>query len=372
MKSVYKAIFVSMTAALVANVFAMAPASATSVLVKDIAHVQGVTGNQLVGYGLVTGLNGTGDSTSVIFTSQTIQNVLQSFGLSTTSNEVRTRDVAAVMVTATLPPFAHSGDNVDVTVSAMGDSSSLQGGTLVLTELKAANDLVYATAQGPVSIGGFSASFDASSTTKNHPTAGRIPNGAVIARDMITPIQNGDGFNYVITTPDFKTAANLATALNHRFGGGTAGATDAETVHVTLPPAYRNNPVQFLADASDVSLTQDELAKVVMNERTGTIVFGGDIKLAPCAIAHGNLSITITQENKYVPSPFSTTGGGLQSNTRVTAQEEKKRLTFISGAATLSSVVRALNTMGVTPRDLIAIVQALRQAGALQADLEIQ
>jgi flagellar P-ring protein precursor FlgI len=371
-KSVRRFIVLTLTAVLSANLFAAAPASATSVLVKDVAHVQGVTGNQLVGYGLVTGLNGTGDSTSVIFTSQTIQNVLQSFGLSTTSNEVRTRDVAAVMVTATLPPFAHSGDNVDVTVSAMGDSSSLQGGTLVLTELKAANDLVYATAQGPVSIGGFTAGFDSTSTTKNHPTAGRIPNGAVIARDMITPIQNGDGFNYVITTPDFKTAANLATALNHRFGGGTAGALDAETVHVTLPPSYHNNPVQFLADASDVSLTQDELAKVVMNERTGTIVFGGDIKLAPCAIAHGNLSITITQENKYVPSPFSTNGGGLQTNTRVTAQEEKKQLTFISGAATLSSVVRALNTMGVTPRDLIAIVQALRQAGALQADLEIQ
>lgn len=371
-KSVRKLIFLSIAASLLANLFAAAPASATTVLVKDVAHVQGVTGNQLVGYGLVTGLNGTGDSTSVIFTSQTIQNVLQSFGLSTTSNEVRTRDVAAVMVTATLPPFAHSGDNVDVTVSAMGDSSSLQGGTLVLTELKAANDLIYATAQGPVSIGGFTAGFDATSTTKNHPTAGRIPNGAVIARDMITSIQNGDGFNYVITTPDFKTAANLATALNHHFGGGTAGALDAETVHVTLPPSYRNNPVQFLADASDVSLTQDELAKVIMNERTGTIVFGGDIKLAPCAIAHGNLSITITQENKYVPSPFSTSGGGLQTNTRVTAQEEKKQLTFISGAATLSSVVRALNTMGVTPRDLIAIVQALRQAGALQADLEIQ
>lgn len=372
MKSVRNTIVLSIIAALAANLFASAPASATSVMVKDIAHVQGVTGNQLVGYGLVTGLNGTGDSTSVIFTSQTIQNVLQSFGLSTTSNEVRTRDVAAVMVTATLPPFAHSGDNVDVTVSAMGDSSSLQGGTLIMTELKAANDLVYATAQGPVSIGGFTAGFDATTTTKNHPTAGRIPNGAVIARDMVTPIQNGDGFNYVLTSPDFKTAANLATALNHQFGGGTAGALDAETVHVTLPPQYRNNPVQFLADASDVSLAQDELAKVVMNERTGTIVFGGNIKLAPCAIAHGNLSITITQENKFVPSPFSTSGGGSQTNTRVNVTEEKKQLTFISGAATLQSVVRALNTMGVSPRDLIAIVQALRQAGALQADLEIQ
>jgi flagellar P-ring protein precursor FlgI len=360
--------------ALCASILApAAPALATSVYVKDVAHVQGVTGNQIVGYGIVTGLNGTGDSTSVLFTSQTIQNVLQSFGLSTTSSEVRTRDVAAVIITATLPPFAHSGDNVDVTVSAMGDSTSLQGGTLVMTELKAANDLVYATAQGPISIGGFTAGFDAGNmTTRNHPTAGRIPNGAVIARDMITTIQSGNGFNYVLTTPDYKTAANLATALNRRFGGGTAGALDAETVHVSLPGVYRNNPVQFLADASDVTVTQDELAKVVMNERTGTIVFGGDIKLAPCAIAHGNLSITITTQNQFVPAPISQTGGGSQTNVKVTAQEEKRQLTFIAGAATLSSVVRALNTMGVSPRDLIAIVQALREAGALQADLEIQ
>jgi flagellar P-ring protein precursor FlgI len=372
MTKMLKTIALSLCAAMCAGVFAAAPARATDVYVKDIAHVQGVTGNQLVGYGLVTGLNGTGDSTSVIFTSHSIQNVLQSFGVSTTSNEVRTRDVAAVMVTATLPAFAHSGDNIDVTVSAMGDSSSLQGGTLILTELKAANDLVYATAQGPVSIGGFTAGFDANSTTKNHPTAGRIPNGAVIARDMVTPIQNGDGFNYVLTTPDFKTAANLATALNRRFGGGTAGALDAETVHVTLPGGYHNNPVQFLADASDVSLAQDQLAKVVMNERTGTIVFGGDIKLAPCAIAHGNLSITIATDQKFVPASFSQTGGGTQTNTKVTAREEKRQLTFVAGAATLQSVVRALNTMGVTPRDLIAIVQALREAGALQADLEIQ
>ena len=348
------------------------PANANSVLVKDIAHVQGVTGNQLVGYGLVTGLNGTGDSTSVVFTSHSIQNVLQSFGVNANSNEVRTRDVAAVMVTATLPPFAHSGDNVDVTVSAMGDSSSLQGGTLILTELKAANDLVYATAQGPLSIGGFTAGFDATTVTKNHPTAGRIPNGAVIARDMSTTIQTGDGFNYVLTTPDFKTAANLATALNHRFGGGTAGALDAETVHVRLQGGYTNNPVAFLADASDVSLNQDELAKVVMNERTGTIVFGGDIKLAPCAVAHGSLSVVISQENKFVPASFSQTGGGSQTNTRIRIQEQKKQLTFFKGYATLSEVVSALNTMGVTPRDLIAIVQALRESGALQADLEIQ
>lgn len=345
-----------------------------SVLVKDIARVQGVTGNQLVGYGVVVGLQGTGDSTSVIFTSQTIQNILQSFGLTVSQQEVRTRDVAAVIVTATLPPFAHSGDNVDVDVSAMGDSTSLQGGTLVLTDLKAANNLVYATAQGPISVGGFTAGFSGSSINKNYTGAGRIPNGAVIARTMITPLQsNPSGFNYVLTTPDFRTAANLASILNARFGANTAHARDAETVHVTLPGAYVGNMVQFLADASDLRFTQDELAKVVMNERTGTIVFGGDIKLAPCAIAHGNLTITIATQNLISqPNPFARNGQtALLQNSTIKATEKGKQLTFIAGAATLASVVRALNALGVSPRDLIAIVQALRASGSLQAQLEL-
>jgi flagellar P-ring protein precursor FlgI len=352
---------------------AMAGMDDNLVLVKNIAHVEGVTGNQLVGYGIVVGLQGTGDSTSVIFTSQTIQNVLQSFGLTVTQQEVRTRDVAAVMVTATLPPFAHSGDNVDVDVSAMGDASSLQGGTLVLTELRAANNLVYATAQGPVSVGGFVAGANGSQINQNFTGAGRIPNGAVIARDMITPLQTDpSGFNYVLTTPDYRTAANLASVLNRHFGGGTASALDAETVHVNLPPSYHSNPVQFLADASDLPFTQDELAKVVMNERTGTIVFGGDIRLAPCAIAHGNLSITIATTNQVSqPNPLARGTTALQSNSVVQAQEKGRQLTFIAGAATLGSVVRALNALGVSPRDLIAIVQALRSAGSLQADLEI-
>ncbi len=364
---------VAVAVSLLAGSFAPAPAAAQMVYLKNIAHVQGVTGNQLVGYGVVVGLQGTGDSTSVIFTSQTIQNILQTFGLTVSQNEVRTRDVAAVMVTAILPPFAHSGDNVDVDVSAMGDSSSLQGGTLVLTELRAANNLVYATAQGPVSVGGFVAGFQGASLNKNYTGAGRIPNGGVIARDMVTPIQSDpSGFNYVLTTPDFKTAANLAGVLNAHFGYGTAQALDAETVRVNLPSAYRGNPVQFLADASDLSMAQDQLAKVVMNERTGTIVFGGDIKLAPCAIAHGDLSITIATQNQVVqPNPFASGQTAIQSNSTVSAQEKGRRLTFIAGAATLGSVVRALNALGVSPRDLIAIVQALRESGSLQADLEI-
>ena len=369
----------NLTAALIAAIFltgalAPHPAFAQTVRVKDIAKPQGVTGNQLVGYGLVTGLAGTGDTTSALFTSHTIQNVLQSFGLTTTSQEVRTRNVAAVIVTASLPPFAHSGDNIDVTVSSMGDASSIQGGTLVMTELKAANNLVYATAQGSVSVGGFSADTGSgSSITKNHTAAGRVPNGAIIARDMVTNIQSdAQGFSYVLTTPDFKTAANLARTLNHRFGG-VAHAVDAETIRVNMPGNYNNDPVSFLADAGDLTLEQDQLAKVVMNERTGTIVFGGDIKLAPCAIAHGNLSITITTSNKAVPAgPFSNAPTVIQTNTTVKATEKGRQLTFIAGAATLSQVVRALNTMGVSPRDLIAIVQTLRQSGALQAELEIQ
>jgi flagellar P-ring protein precursor FlgI len=343
-------------------------------LVKNLAHVEGVTSNQLVGYGVVVGLAGTGDSTAVIFTSQTIRNVLQTFGISVTNNDVRTRDVAAVMVTASLPPFAHSGDHIDVTVSAMGDASSLQGGTLLLTELRGADDLVYATAQGPVSVGGFVAGFGGNTQQQNFTAAGRVPDGGIVARTMHTPILDSqDGFDYVLNAPDFKTAADLAGTLNARFGYGTAYPVDAQTVHVRLPGAYRNDPVQFLADASDLPVRTDHLARVVMNERTGTIVFGGDIKLAPCAIAHGNLSITITTTNKVVQQPFTTASPGLQTNTRVTAQQTGgKRLVFVAGAATLNSVVRALNAMGVSPRDLIAIVQALQQAGSLQAEVVMQ
>jgi flagellar P-ring protein precursor FlgI len=349
-------------------------AQSRPVHLKDIAHVQGVTGNQLVGYGVVVGLQGTGDSTSVIFTSQTIQNILLSFGLNTSLQSVRTRDVAAVIVTATLAPFAHSGDNTDVTVSMMGDATTLQGGTLVLTQLKGPNNLVYATAQGPISVGGFIAGANQSGVAQNFTGAGRIPDGAVIARDMITPLQTDqNGFNYVLTTPDYKTAASLASVLNGRFGARTALALDAETVHVNLPHGYDGNTVQFLADADDLTIQEDELAKVVLNERTGTVVMGGDIKLAPCAIAHGNLTITIATQNQVSqPNAFSNTGNTVPfSNSTVSATQRGKQLTFIAGAATLASVVRALNTLGVSPRDLISIVQALRSAGAMQADVEV-
>ncbi|MBV8355782.1 MAG: flagellar basal body P-ring protein FlgI [Candidatus Eremiobacteraeota bacterium] len=362
-----------LAAALGAAALCPLAATAQAVHVKDIARVQGVTSNQLVGYGIVTGLAGTGDSTTVVFTSKTIQNVLQSFGLSTATTDVRTRNVAAVVVTANLPPFAHSGDNVDVTVSSMGDAASLQGGTLILTELRGANQLVYGTAQGPVSVGGFSIDTGGgNSISKNHTAAGRVPQGAVIARDMQTNLRtDSSGFSYVLTSPDYKTAARLANVLNSRFGG-IAVALDAETVHVNLPGSYASNEVQFLADAGDLTINADQVAKVVMNERTGTVVMGGDITLAPCAIAHGNLSITITTTNQFIPpGPFTNAPGGTQSNTRIQATESGRKLLYISGAPSLAQVVRALNTMGVSPRDLIAIVQALREAGSLQADIDL-
>lgn len=368
-----KLLTIAVLAISMAGLPAFAQSYGKQIRVKDIARVQGVAENQLVGYGIVVGLQGTGDSTSVIFTSQTIQNILQSFGLSVNQNAVRTRDVAAVIVTASLPPFAHSGDRIDVTVSQMGDATTLQGGTLVLTELKAANNMVYATAQGPMSVGGFVAGANSSGIAQNFTGAGRIPNGGLVARDMVTPLQTDpSGFNYVLTTPDYKTSANLAAVLNGRFGARTAVPLDAATIHVNLPPNYAGSPVQFLADASDLSLNQEDVAKVVMNERTGTVVFGGDIKLAPCAIAHGDLTITIaTQNTVSQPNPLANGTTTPVSNSAVTAKQHGKQLTFIAGAATLSSVVRALNTLGVSPRDLIAIVQALRESGSLQADLEI-
>ncbi len=369
-------ILVGLIVASLLSAFVPTAAFAQIVRVKDVTRVQGVTNNQLVGYGVVTGLGGTGDSTQVIFTSQTIQNILQSFGISTALQSVRTRNVAAVVVTANLGPFAHSGDNADVIVSSMGDATSLQGGTLVMTELKAANNLVYATAQGPVSVGGFSVATGgaggANSISVNFTAAGRVPQGAVIARDMQTSLRTDPaGFSYVLTSPDYQTAARLAAVLNARFGP-IAIALDAETVHVNLPKPYLNNQVQFLADAGELQLNASEIAKVVLNERTGTVVMGGDITLAPCAIAHGNLSITITTTNQVVPAgPFTNAQSQTQTNTRIQATESGHKLLFISGAPTLAQVVRALNTIGVSPRDLIAIVQALRESGSLQADLEI-
>jgi flagellar P-ring protein precursor FlgI len=354
--------------------FVARPARAQGVRLKDITHVQGVTSNQLVGYGIVTGLGGTGDTTSVLFTSRTIVNVLQTFGLNATSNDVRTRNVAAVMVTAKIGAFAHSGDNIDITVSSMGDATTLQGGTLVLTELRGPNGLVYATAQGPVSVGGFTIAQQSTnnSVSQNFTTAGRVPLGGVIARDVVTNIQqDSQGFSYVLTTPDYKTAARVAVALNTTFGG-VARALDAATIRVNLPPKYANDPVDFLADASDITIDADQRARVILNERTGTIVLGGEITLAPVAIAHGNLAITVTTANRVVPgAPFGNNPSVLESNTRISAGESGKKLVYINGAASLAQVVRALNTIGVSPRDLIAIVQALRESGSLQADVEI-
>ena len=367
-----KKIASALVLAIVAAMLCAPPAGAQIVRVKDIARVQGVTDNQLVGYGLVSGLAGTGDSTSVVSTSKAIQNVLQAFGQTVSVQDVRTRNVAAVIVTASLAPFAHSGDNIDVTVSSMGDATSLQGGTLVLTELRGANNLVYGTAQGPVSIGGFSAGGGANSVSRNHPSAGRVPQGGVIARDMITNLtQDAQGFSYVLTTPDYETAARLVAVLNRHFGS-IARANDAETIRVNLPPRYLQDPVSFLADAGDLTLNAGQVAKVILNERTGTVVMGGDISLGPVAIAHGNLTVTITTANRFVPpGPFTNAPGGLESNTRIQAKEGGKKLVYISGAPTLAQVVRALNTLGVSPRDLIAIVQALRVSGSLQADLEM-
>lgn len=371
-----KKIVASVLSALLLSSLLPVAGQANEVRIKDVSHPQGVVANQLVGYGVVTGLGGTGDSTTVIFTSQTIQNILQSFGLNTALQSVRTRNVAAVMVTASLPPFAHSGDTIDVTVSSMGDATTLQGGTLVLTELKGPNNLVYATAQGPVSVGGFSidtgGAGGANAISKNFTGAGRIPSGGVIARDMVTNLTQADGatFNYVLTTPDFNTSSRMAAALNRRFGK-VARPVDAATVHVTMPPQYANDPVDFMADAGDLTLNAGQTAKVVLNERTGTVVMGGDITLAPVAIAHGNLSIQITTTNQVVqPGPFTNAQAQTQTNTQIQATESGRKLIYIQGAATLAQVVRALNTIGVSPRDLIAIVQALRESGSLQADVE--
>lgn len=371
--SAYRRLLAVLTLVALGALLVPAPAGAQIVRLKDIARVEGVTANQLVGYGVVTGLQQTGDSQTAVFSSQTLQNILLTFGLSAPLDDVRSRNVAAVMVTASLPPFAHSGDTIDVTVSSVGDATSLQGGTLVLTELRGANNLVYATAQGPVSVGGFLYGNGPNTVAQNHVAAGRVPQGGVIARDMITNLQqDAQGFSYVLTTPDYETAARTASALNAKFGAGTAHALDGETIRVNYPAKYVGDPVDFLADSGELRIDASPMAKVVINERTGTIVMGGDIALAPVAIAHGNLSITITTQNQVVqPGPFTNAQAQTQTNTQIQATESGRKLIYITGAATLAQVVRALNTIGVSPRDLISIVQALRESGALQADIDI-
>ncbi|SDE99350.1 flagellar basal body P-ring protein FlgI [Sporolituus thermophilus] len=348
-----------------------AGAMAAGVRIKDVAKVQGVRSNQLVGYGLVIGLAGTGDSTKNLATMQSIANMLRTFGVTVTPAQLQAKNVAAVMVTASLPPFVKPGDTIDITVSSLGDAKSLQGGTLLQAPLRAANGLVYAVAQGPLSVGGYTAGSGGASQQKNFPTVGTIPGGAIVERDVPVEFTAGGQIALALSQPDFTTASRIVQAIDGRFGP-IAVARDPGTVTVSVPDFYGSDIVGFIAAIEELTIVPDTAAKVIINERTGTVVMGGQVTIDEVAVAQGGLSVRITRD-KAVSQPPPLSGGSTVVTDKTTLQvdEAKASMVTLPPAASVSDVVAALNAIGATPRDIIAILQAIKAAGALHADLQI-
>lgn len=338
--------------------------------VKDVAKVQGVRDNQLLGYGIIVGLNGTGDSTKSDFTINSVVNMMRNFGIDVNINDIKPKNVAAVIVTAKLPAFSKPGDNIDVNVASMGDAKSIQGGVLLQTPLMAGNGDVYAVAQGPVSIGGYVASGGGSGTQKNHPTAGLVPNGAIVERGTATSLADDGFLRLSLNKPDFTTASRIASRINATWGG-IATASDAGTITVRVPSSGYDM-VSFISSLEEMSVEPDQAAKVILNERTGTVVMGGNVGISEVAVSQGGLTVTITRDTNVVqPNPFGQGNTVVTQQTDVNVQEDKVNLIVLPESAKVSDVVTALNSAGATPRDVMAILQAMQAAGALHATIEM-
>lgn len=339
--------------------------------IKDIAAFDGVRENQLVGYGLIVGLNGSGDSDQTKFPIQSLVNMLEKMGVTVNRNDIKVKNVAAVMVTATLPPFAKQGTKLDVLVSSLGDAKTIAGGTLIMTPLKGADNQVYAVAQGSILTNSFAFAGQGASATKNHPTAGRISGGGLVERELPNVLAGKSTLRLNLAQSDFTTASRMVAAINNTFGS-VAGSSDAGSIMVRIPDNYAGRPVDFIAKLENIEVKQDVVARVVVNERTGTIVMGDQVKIASVAVSHGNLALTIKEKPKVSqPNPLANGETVQAPRTDLKVEEEKNRLALIPDANTIGDVVRGLNLMGVTPRDLISILQAIKAAGALQADLVI-
>ncbi|MBL8179765.1 MAG: flagellar basal body P-ring protein FlgI [Bryobacterales bacterium] len=342
--------------------------------VKELASWEGVRDNQLVGYGLVVGLAGTGDKRQTVFSAQSLTNMLEKMGVSINPSAIQVRNTAAVMVTGTLPAYGQPGLRIDIHAAAIGDATNLQGGLLLMTPLKGADGQVYAVGQGPVVTGGFSAGRGGASQTLNHPTAGRVPNGAIIERPAPSA-SPGSQLRLQLQTPDFTTASRIVAAINKRFapnGPAVARAENAALIRIDAPARYSMRPVEFVADVESLTLEPDRKARIVMNERTGTIVLGKDVRIAPVAILHGALSVEIqTTFDVSQPAPLSQGTTTVTPQTNVNAKEEKAKQVLLQNGATVEHLVKALTAIGSTPRDIIAILQNLKAAGALEAELEV-
>lgn len=347
--------------------------SAHAIRIKDIASFEGVRDNQLAGYGLVVGLNGTGDSDQTKFPVQSVANMLERMGVTINRADITVKNVAAVMVTATLPPFAKQGNHLDVLVSSMGDAKSVSGGTLIMTPLKGGDNQVYVVAQGSVLTNSFAFGGQAASAQKNHPTAGRIPNGGLVERELPNVLTGKSTLRLNLSQADFTTASRIAAAINDKFKSPVAATTDPGTVSLKIPDGYTNRTVEFVAALETLEVKPDVQARVVLNERTGTIVMGDNVRISTVAVSHGNLSLVIKETPQVSqPAPLSRTGETVVvPRTELKVEEESRRLTVMPEGASIGDVVRALNLLGVTPRDLIGILQAIKASGALQADLTI-
>lgn len=339
---------------------------------KDIASFGGVRSNMLIGYGLVVGLNKTGDGNSMRSTTNSIVNMLASVGVKVEQRDIKSGNSAAVMVTAKLPAFARQGQRLDVTVSSIGDAKSLQGGTLIMCPIKGPDGRVYAVAQGSVSIGGFSAGGEGDSVVKNHPTAGMVPAGALVEKEIAINLNTLDRVTIALDVQDFSTAQRAAAAINHELGASGALALDSRTIQLDVPEAYAGNVPALLARIESVDVEPETIAKVVVNERTGTVVMGSQVRLSSVAIAHGNIHVKIASMPVISqPAPFSGGQTVVTTQKSVVVSEEAGQLFELPPQTSIGDLITALNAVGVSPRDLVAILQAIKAAGALQAQLEI-
>ena len=339
--------------------------------IKELGYINGVRTNQLIGYGLVTGLNGTGDKANTVFTTQSLANMLENMGVRIDPTAIKVNNIAAVIVTANLPPYAKIGNKIDVTVSSIGDARSIEGGVLLLTHLKGADGGVYGVAQGPIVVGGFLASGQGATVQKNHPTVGRIANGATIEREIEYDNVKMDSVILSLNIPDFTTAKRVAERINEAFAG-SAFAKDGGTVNIAMPGSLKANPVKFLSIVENLEVTPDVIAKIVVDEKTGTVVIGENVKISTVAISHGNISVQIKESEKVSqPMPFSQGQTVATPDTTIKVEEEKGKFYLMEGGITIKELVTALNATGISSRDIITILQTIKASGALQAELEV-
>ncbi len=343
--------------------------------IKDIVDIEGVRDNVLVGYGIVVGLNGTGDSiNNSPFTKESTISMLERMGVMVRDQNLKTNNVAAVIVTATLPPFANQGSKIDITVSALGDASDLRGGTLLATPLTAADSEVYAIAQGAIVTGGFSAGGDAEGVTKNVPTNGRIANGAIIEREIDFDLNQLHSIRLSLRNPDFTTSRRIANEINKYLKAPAAYASDPSTVHLRIPKDYKAGMVSLITDVEQLRVEPDNIAKIVIDEGSGTIVMGHNVRISEVAIAQGSLTIRITETPQVSqPAPFSQVGNTeVVPRTSVSVNDDADRkITVMNSGVTLQQLVESLNNLGIGPRDIITILQSIKAAGAIQAELEV-